>query len=106
MRQKNGFNWFPEFKSKGIEFEVGDKYVLWQLTGLLIRQSCQACSPKPLARHYNKKISWKDQVEGLKIRRSQRVDQVEGLKIWDSTRICNSGRISGATDKGIDNRAH
>jgi hypothetical protein len=27
------------------------------------------------------------------------------LKIWDSTRICNSGRILGATDKGIDNRA-
>jgi hypothetical protein len=25
---------------QGIEFEVGDKYLLWQLTGLLIRQSC------------------------------------------------------------------
>jgi hypothetical protein len=33
------------------------------------------------------------------------IDQVEDLKIWDSTRICNSGRISGATDKGIDNTA-
>jgi hypothetical protein len=33
------------------------------------------------------------------------VDQVEDLKIWDSTQICNSGRISGATDKDIDNRA-
>jgi hypothetical protein len=41
----------------------------------------------------------------LKIWRSQRVDQVEDLKIRDSTRICNSGRISGATDKGIANRA-
>jgi hypothetical protein len=29
----------------------------------------------------------------------------EDLKIWDSTGICNSGRISGANDKGIDNRA-
>jgi hypothetical protein len=33
------------------------------------------------------------------------IDQVEDLKIWDSTWICNSGRISEATDKGIDNRA-
>jgi hypothetical protein len=55
MRQKNGFDQLPEFKSKGIEFEVGDKYLLWQLTGLLIRQSCQACSSKPLARKYNEK---------------------------------------------------
>jgi hypothetical protein len=29
----------------------------------------------------------------------------EDLKIWDSTRISNFGWISGATDKGIDNRA-
>jgi hypothetical protein len=41
----------------------------------------------------------------LKIRRNQRVDQVKDLKIRDSTWICNSGRISGATDKGIANRA-
>jgi hypothetical protein len=41
----------------------------------------------------------------LKIWRSQRNDQVEELKIRDSTRIYNSGRISEATDKGIDNRA-
>jgi hypothetical protein len=38
MRQKNGFDWYPEFKSKGIEFEVGGKYLFWQLTDLLIRQ--------------------------------------------------------------------
>jgi hypothetical protein len=57
MRQKNGFDQFPEFKSKGIEFEVGDKYLFRQLTGLLMRQSCQACSSKPLASHFNKKIS-------------------------------------------------
>jgi hypothetical protein len=55
MWQKDGFDWIPEFKSKGIEFEVGDKYLFWQLTGLLIRQSCQACLSKPLARPYNKR---------------------------------------------------
>jgi hypothetical protein len=66
MRQKNGFDRFPEFKSKGIEFEVGDKYLLWQLTDLLIRQSCQACSSKPLARYHNKNKS-KEQVKDLKI---------------------------------------
>jgi hypothetical protein len=59
MWQKNGFDQFAEFKSKGIEFEVADKYLFRQLTGLLIRQSFQACSSKPLARHYNKKISRK-----------------------------------------------
>jgi hypothetical protein len=59
MRQKNGFDRFSEFKSKEIEFEVGDKYLFRQLTGLLIRQSCQACSTKPLARYYYKKLSRK-----------------------------------------------
>jgi hypothetical protein len=66
MRQKNGFDRFPEFKSKGIEFVVGDKYLFRQLTGLLIRQSCQACSSKPFARYYDKN-KLKDQVEDLKI---------------------------------------
>jgi hypothetical protein len=66
MRQKNGFDRFSEFRSKGIEFEVGDKYLFWQLTGLLIRQSCQACSSKPLARYYNGN-KFKDPVEDLKI---------------------------------------
>jgi hypothetical protein len=47
----------------------------------------------------------KNQVKDLKIWRNRRNDQVEELKIRDSTRICNSGRISGATDKNIDNRA-
>jgi hypothetical protein len=105
MRQKIGFDRFPEFDSKRIEFEVGDKYLFRQLTSLLIRQSCQACSSKPLVRYYNENNS-KDQVEDLKIWRSQRNDQIKDLKIRDSTRTCNSGRISGATDKGIDNRAH
>jgi hypothetical protein len=41
----------------------------------------------------------------LKMWRSRRTDQVEDLKIRNSTRIYNSGRISGATDKGIANRA-
>jgi hypothetical protein len=31
--------------------------------------------------------------------------KIEDLKVWDLTRICNSGRISGATDKGVDNGA-
>jgi hypothetical protein len=38
--------------------------------------------------------------------KKSKIDQVEEIKIWDSTRICNSGRISGATDKGVDNRAY
>jgi hypothetical protein len=66
MRQKNKFDRFPEFKSKEIEFEVGDKYLFRQLTGLLIHQSCQACSSKPPARYYNENKS-KDQVKDLKI---------------------------------------
>jgi hypothetical protein len=57
MRQKNGFDGFPEFMSKGIEFEVGDKYLFRQLTGLLIRQSCQACSSKLLVRYYHENMS-------------------------------------------------
>jgi hypothetical protein len=35
-----------------------------------------------------------------------KIDQIEDIKIWDSTQIYNSGRISGATDKGIVNKAH
>jgi hypothetical protein len=66
MWQKIGFDRFPKFKSKGIEFEVGDKYLFWQLTGLLICQSCQSCSSKPLAWYYNED-KLKDQVEDLKI---------------------------------------
>jgi hypothetical protein len=66
MRQKNGFDWYPKFKSKGIEFEVGDKYRFRQLTDLLIRQSCQACSSKPLAKNYHGN-KLKDQIEDLKI---------------------------------------
>jgi hypothetical protein len=38
-------------------------------------------------------------------RRSQKIDQVKYMKIWDLTQIYNSGRISGATDKGIGNKA-
>jgi hypothetical protein len=66
MRQKSEFDRYAEFKSKGIEFEVGDKYLFRQLTDLLIRQSCQACSPKPLAKNYHENKS-KEQVEDLKI---------------------------------------
>jgi hypothetical protein len=104
MRQKNGFDRFPEFKSKGIEFEVGGKYLFRQLTDLLICQSCQDCSSKPLARYHNKIYVERPSPRFQDLRKSS-IDQVEELKIWDSTRIYNSGRISGATDKGIDNRA-
>jgi hypothetical protein len=38
-------------------------------------------------------------------KKSKKIDQAKDMKIWDSTRIYNSDRISGATDKGIDNRA-
>jgi hypothetical protein len=41
---------FPDSSPRGLNFKVGDKYLLRQLIGLLIRQSCQACSSKPLAR--------------------------------------------------------
>jgi hypothetical protein len=86
MWQKSGFDRYPEFKSKGIKFEVGDKYLLRQLTDLLIRQSCQACSPKPLAIYYYENKS-KDRVEDLKIKRSRRIDQVEDLEIQPESAI-------------------
>jgi hypothetical protein len=66
MWQKNGFDRYPEFKSKRIEFEVGGKYLFRQLTDLLIRQSCQACSSKSFAKYYHENKS-KDQVEDLTI---------------------------------------
>jgi hypothetical protein len=80
MRQKNGFDQFPEFKSKGIEFEVGDKYLFRQLTGLLIHRSCQACSLKPLARHYNKRYVERPSRRCEDLKKSS-IDQVEDLKI-------------------------
>jgi hypothetical protein len=39
-------------------------------------------------------------------KKKSKIDQVEDIKIWDSTRIYNSGRILGATKKGIANKAH
>jgi hypothetical protein len=41
-----------------------------------------------------------------KAKKKSKIDQVEDMKIWDSTRIYDSGRISGATDKGIAIKAH
>ena len=105
MRQKSGFDCYPEFKYKGIEFEVGGKYLFRQLTDLLIRQSCQVCSSKPLASKLSWNISRKTKSKIWRYEEKWRIDQVEDLKIRDSTWICNSGRISGATDKGIANRA-
>jgi hypothetical protein len=39
-------------------------------------------------------------------KKKSKIDQVKYIKIWDLTRIYNSGRFSGATDKGIANKAH
>jgi hypothetical protein len=39
-------------------------------------------------------------------KKKSKIDQAEDIKILDLTRIYNSGRISGATDKGIANKAH
>jgi hypothetical protein len=39
-------------------------------------------------------------------KKKSKIDQVEDIKIWDSIQIYNSGRILGATDKGIANKAH
>jgi hypothetical protein len=39
-------------------------------------------------------------------KKKSKIDQAKDMKIWDSTQICNSGRISGATDKGIASGAH
>jgi hypothetical protein len=80
MRQKNGLDRSPEFKSKGIEFEVGGKYLFRQLTGLLIRQSCQTCSSKPLARYYNKKKVERPSQRFEDLKKSS-IDQVEELKM-------------------------
>jgi hypothetical protein len=72
MRQKSGFDQYPKFKSKEIEFEVGDKYLFWQLTDLLIHQSCQLVHQNPLrniiieiSRKTKSKIWRYDEVEEL-----------------------------------------
>jgi hypothetical protein len=39
-------------------------------------------------------------------KKKSKIDQVEDIKIWDSTQIYNSGRVSGATGKGVANKAH
>jgi hypothetical protein len=79
MWRKNGFDRFPKFKSKGIKFEVGDKYLFRQLTGLLIYQSCQACSSKPLARYYNKRQVERPSQRFEDLKKSS-IDQVEEIE--------------------------
>jgi hypothetical protein len=44
--------------------------------------------------------------EKLNIQSVEDYIQVEDLNIWDSTRIYDSDRISGATDKGTTTWAH
>jgi hypothetical protein len=53
--KRMGLTSFLNSSPRGIEFEVGSKYLFQQLTGLLIHQSFQACSSKPLAKYYNKR---------------------------------------------------
>jgi hypothetical protein len=79
MRQKNGFDRYTKFKSKGIEFEVGGKYLFRQLTGLLIRQSCQACSSNPLWEIIMKE---KGRKAKSKIWRYEEVEELIKSKIW------------------------
>jgi hypothetical protein len=83
MRQKSGFDRFPEFKSKGIEFEVGGKCLFRQLTDILIRQSCQACSSKPLARYYRKRQVERPsrRFQDLKKSSIDQVKEIEEMKI-------------------------
>jgi hypothetical protein len=69
--KRMGLTGFSEFKSKGIEFKVGDEYLFRQSTDILIRQSCQACSSKPFAKYYN---------ENKSIRPSRRFKDVKKLK--------------------------
>jgi hypothetical protein len=39
-------------------------------------------------------------------KKKSKIELVKDIKIWDSTRIYNSGRILGATDKGVAHKAH
>jgi hypothetical protein len=43
----------------------------------------------------------KSKFEEVKERRSHRIEEVEDLKFGDSTRVCDSSRVSGATDMGM-----
>jgi hypothetical protein len=69
----------PRLKSKGIEFEVGNKYLLRQLTGLLIRQSCQE-SKICLIEYREKKYYEICLIEYMEKKKSK-IDQVEDMKI-------------------------
>jgi hypothetical protein len=51
------------------------------------------------------KVSQKTKSKIWRYKKIEEIDQVKDLKIRDSTQICNSGWISGATDKGIVNRS-
>jgi hypothetical protein len=70
-----------------------------QLTGFLIRWSTWLVYQN---RHENSKIE--NINENCEVKKSKL--QVEDLKIWDLTRIYDSDRISGATDKGMTTKAH
>jgi hypothetical protein len=48
-------------------------------------------------------IEWlkKSKFEEVEDWRSKRIEKVEDLKFGDSTRVCDSSRVSGATDVGM-----
>jgi hypothetical protein len=43
----------------------------------------------------------KSKFEEVEDWRSRRIDEVEDLKFGDSTRVCDSSRVSWATDEGM-----
>jgi hypothetical protein len=46
--------------------------------------------------------NWRSRrIEEIEYWRSQRIEEVEDLKFGDSTRVCDSSRVSGATDMGM-----
>jgi hypothetical protein len=45
--------------------------------------------------------SKKSKIEEVKDWRSQRIEEVEDLNFGDSTRVCDSSRVSGPTDVGM-----
>jgi hypothetical protein len=83
-------------RARGLDFEVGNKYLLRQLTSFPIRQTHQACLPKSPRKVESLKYWWKLKNEEVKDWFSQRIKDKD-LNIWDSTRIYDSDRISGVT---------
>jgi hypothetical protein len=43
----------------------------------------------------------KSKIEEIEVFKKSKFEEVEDLKFGDSTRVCDSSRVSGATDKGM-----